>query len=69
MEKFESRLQGFISTQLDGVKKKVNMLVELAMVDRFHVVASTFDGVTSSTAYVPKVEPKGGLENEAGFMM
>lgn len=45
------------------------MLVELAMVDRFHVVASTFDGVTSSTAYVPKVEQKGGLENEAGFMM
>ncbi|CAA2990814.1 Hypothetical predicted protein, partial [Olea europaea subsp. europaea] len=35
--------------------------------DRFHPATSAFDGATENTAYVPKYEPNGGLENEAGF--
>ncbi|CAA3022060.1 Hypothetical predicted protein [Olea europaea subsp. europaea] len=67
IEKLEERLQAVISTRLDRVEKKVDRLVELAVAGRFHPATSTFDGATSSTAYVPENEPKDGLEKEVGF--
>ncbi|CAA3030633.1 Hypothetical predicted protein [Olea europaea subsp. europaea] len=69
MEKLERRLQVVILTRLDRVEKKVDGLVELAVAGRFHLATSAFDGATSSTAYVPKYELKGGkeLETEPGF--
>ncbi|CAA3009418.1 Hypothetical predicted protein [Olea europaea subsp. europaea] len=41
--------------------------VELVVASRFHPATSAFDGSTSSIAYVPEYEPKGGLEKEARF--
>ncbi|CAA3010640.1 Hypothetical predicted protein [Olea europaea subsp. europaea] len=67
MEKLEERLQAVISTRIDRVEKNVERLVELAVVGRFYPATSTFDGATSSTAYVPENEPKDGLEKKAGF--
>ncbi|CAA3020587.1 Hypothetical predicted protein [Olea europaea subsp. europaea] len=67
IENFEGRLQAIISTRLDWVEKKVDRLVELAVVGRFHPATSAFDGATSSTSYVPENEPKDRLENEVGF--
>ncbi|CAA2934390.1 Hypothetical predicted protein [Olea europaea subsp. europaea] len=67
MEKLKGRLQAVISTRLDRVEKKVDRLVELAMVGWFHLATSAFDGATSSTAYVLENEPNDGLEKEARF--
>ncbi|CAA2949329.1 Hypothetical predicted protein [Olea europaea subsp. europaea] len=67
MEKLEERLQTVISTQLDRMEKKVDKLVELVVAVRFHPATSTFDGVTSITAYVSENEPKDRLEKEVGF--
>ncbi|CAA3022061.1 Hypothetical predicted protein [Olea europaea subsp. europaea] len=67
IEKLEGRLQVVISTQLDRVEKKVDRLVELDVAGQFHPATSTFDGATSSIAYVPGNEPKDGLEKEVGF--
>ncbi|CAA2975485.1 Hypothetical predicted protein [Olea europaea subsp. europaea] len=69
MEKLEERLQAVISTQLDRVEKKVDRLVELTVVSRFHQTTSAFDGATSSTAYVPENELNDGLEKRLGLMM
>ncbi|CAA3000119.1 Hypothetical predicted protein [Olea europaea subsp. europaea] len=40
---------------------------ELTLIIEEDETTSAFDGATENIAYVPKYEPNGGLENEAGF--
>lgn len=49
------------------MEKKVDRLLELTVAGRFHWTTSGFDGATSSIAYVPEYEQKGGFEKEVGF--
>ncbi|KAL2479771.1 Ubiquitin-like protease domain-containing protein [Abeliophyllum distichum] len=66
MEKLEERLVGVISKRLDRMEYKIDSLVELATVGRFHSTTSACDSIIRNTTNVPVAPPEVKRTKEAG---
>ncbi|KAL2493026.1 Uncharacterized protein Adt_28654 [Abeliophyllum distichum] len=66
MEKLEERLLKVISKRLDQMEYKINSLVELAAVGRFHSTTSSCDSLICNTTNVLVAPPEVKKKEEAG---
>ncbi|KAL2498663.1 Ulp1 protease family protein [Abeliophyllum distichum] len=66
MEKLEERLLGVISKRLDRMEYKIDSLVEMAAVGRFHLTTSAYDSPIHNTTNVPLSPPEVKRKEEAG---
>ncbi|KAL2518583.1 Ubiquitin-like protease domain-containing protein [Abeliophyllum distichum] len=66
MKKLEERLLGVISKRLDRMEYKIDSLVELAAVGRFHSTTSAYDSPIRNTTNVPVSPPEVKRKEEAG---
>ncbi|KAL2542863.1 Ulp1 protease family protein [Abeliophyllum distichum] len=66
MEKLEERLLGVISKRLDRMENKIDSLIELAAVDRFHSTTSACDSPIRNTTNVPVSALEVKRKEEAG---
>ncbi|KAL2505382.1 Ubiquitin-like protease domain-containing protein [Abeliophyllum distichum] len=66
MEKLEERLLGVISKRLDRMEYKIDSLVEMAAVGRFHSTTSAYDSPIHNTTNVPLSPPEVKRKEEAG---
>ncbi|KAL2460674.1 Ulp1 protease family protein [Abeliophyllum distichum] len=66
MEKLEERLLGVISKRLDRMEYKIDSLVEMAAVGRFHSTTSAYDSPIHNTTNVPVSPPEVKIKEEAG---
>ncbi|KAL2466964.1 Uncharacterized protein Adt_42815 [Abeliophyllum distichum] len=58
MEKLEEMLLGVISKRLDRMEYKIDSLVEMAAVGRFHSTTSAYDSPIHNTTNVPVSPPE-----------
>ncbi|KAL2549505.1 Ulp1 protease family protein [Forsythia ovata] len=66
MEKLEGRLLGVISKRLDQMEYKIDSLVELAVVGRFHSTTSACDSPICNTTNVHVAQPEVERNEEVG---
>ncbi|KAL2490568.1 Ubiquitin-like protease domain-containing protein [Abeliophyllum distichum] len=66
MEKLEGRLLGVISKRLDRMEYKIDSLVEMAAVGRFHSTTSAYDSPIHNTTNVPVSPPEVKRKEKAG---
>ncbi|KAL2465384.1 Ulp1 protease family protein [Abeliophyllum distichum] len=66
MEKLEERLLGVISKRLDRMEYKIDSLVEMAAVGRFHSTTSAYDSPIHNTTNVLVSLPEVKRKEEAG---
>ncbi|KAL2466865.1 Ulp1 protease family protein [Abeliophyllum distichum] len=66
MEKLEERLLWVISKRLDRMEYKIDSLVELAAMGRFHSTTSACDSPIRNTTNVPVAPPKVKRKEETG---
>ncbi|KAL2533040.1 Ulp1 protease family protein [Abeliophyllum distichum] len=66
MEKLEKMLIGVISKRLNRMEYKIDSLVELAAVSRFHSTTSTCDSPIHNTTNVPVAPPEVKRNEEVG---
>ncbi|KAL2523773.1 Ulp1 protease family protein [Abeliophyllum distichum] len=66
MEKLEEMLLGVISKRLDRMEYKIDSLVEMAAVGRFHSTTSAYDSPIHNTTNVPVSPPEVKRKEKAG---
>ncbi|KAL2544351.1 Uncharacterized protein Fot_13584 [Forsythia ovata] len=66
IEKLEGRLLGVISKRLDQMEYKINSLVELAVVGRFHSTTTACDSPICNTTNVYVAQPEVERKEEVG---